>query len=110
MDKKISNPVLHERFHQIVEQQIRENNTMSNCVNIVPTQFVNMRDGTSTFGVRIYDEYDCMYSNLWEKEEIQVAPRHASFASCAETVGSCGVQELWREDAPASCVLVLRIL
>jgi len=25
MEKKGSNPVLHEQFHQIVEQQIREN-------------------------------------------------------------------------------------
>ena len=45
---------------------------MSNTVNIVPTQFVNMKDNTSTYGVRIYDNYENMYSNYWDKEQIPV--------------------------------------
>ena len=45
---------------------------MSNSVNIVPTQFVNMRTSTASYGVRIYDQYHCMYSNYWEKERVPV--------------------------------------
>ena len=43
---------------------------MSNQVNIVPTEFVNMRTGTISYGVRIYDQYQCMYSNHWRKGQI----------------------------------------
>ncbi len=43
---------------------------MSNQVNIVPTKCNNMRTGTISYGLRIYDEYYCIYSNHWRKGQI----------------------------------------
>jgi hypothetical protein len=39
---------------------------MSNPVNIVPTEFLNVRSGNKTFGVRVYDDHDQAYDNTWE--------------------------------------------
>jgi hypothetical protein len=41
-------------------------NTMSNRISIDPTEFVNIRSGSKTFGVRVYDDYGCAYDNTWE--------------------------------------------
>ena len=39
---------------------------MSNRVNLEPTKFVDVRDGSATFGVRFYDDYDQGYYNCWD--------------------------------------------
>ena len=39
---------------------------MSNHIVIQPTQFVNVRSGSSTLGVRVYDDYGHTYDNTWE--------------------------------------------
>ena len=39
---------------------------MSNQVTIIPTTFVNVRQGTETKGYRIFDEYDSHYNNTWD--------------------------------------------
>lgn len=39
---------------------------MSNRVSIVPTEFVNVRSGNKTFGVRVYDDEGQSYDNTWE--------------------------------------------
>jgi hypothetical protein len=39
---------------------------MSNRLCIVSTEFRNARTEGTTYGVRIYDNYDNVYDNLWE--------------------------------------------
>ena len=39
---------------------------MSNFINVEPTEFKNVRDGTVSFGVRIYDDHGQSYINSWE--------------------------------------------
>ena len=39
---------------------------MSNHIVIQPTQFMNVRSGSSTLGVRVYDDYFHTYDNTWE--------------------------------------------
>lgn len=39
---------------------------MSNRVSIVPTEFVNVRSGDRTLGVRVYDDEGQSYDNTWE--------------------------------------------
>jgi len=39
---------------------------MSNHVVIQPTEFKNIPQGTSTLGVRIYDNYGVSYDNTWK--------------------------------------------
>lgn len=39
---------------------------MSNRLTIEPTEFVNVRSGEKTLGVRIYDDYDQAYINTWD--------------------------------------------
>ena len=39
---------------------------MSNIVEIIPTEFRNVRSGVTSYGYRIYDDYECFYHNLWE--------------------------------------------
>ena len=48
---------------------------MNNRVTIEPTEFVNVRDGTKTYGVRVYDDFGQMYDNTWEsipKDDMKV--------------------------------------
>ena len=40
---------------------------MANRVNIEPTKFVNVRDNSETFGVRVYDDYAQAYDNSWKE-------------------------------------------
>ncbi|HIJ11252.1 TPA: hypothetical protein HA278_04300 [Candidatus Woesearchaeota archaeon] len=39
---------------------------MSNQITIQPTKFVNVRSGSSSLGVRVYDSYGQSYTNTWE--------------------------------------------
>jgi len=39
---------------------------MSNRVAIEPTEFINVRSGEKSLGVRIYDDYDQTYDNTWD--------------------------------------------
>jgi|TARA_Y100000310_G_scaffold262645_1_gene272379 hypothetical protein len=39
---------------------------MSNVITIEPTKFESVRDGTITYGYRIYDDHEAVYCNLWE--------------------------------------------
>lgn len=39
---------------------------MSNQINIMPSEFKNVRTGEVTYGVRVYDDYDSSYDNTWE--------------------------------------------
>jgi len=39
---------------------------MSNIVEIIPTEFHNVRSKVVTYGYRIYDDYECFYHNLWD--------------------------------------------
>lgn len=39
---------------------------MSNRINFIPTQFINMRTGSVSFGFRAYDDYGQTYDNTWE--------------------------------------------
>lgn len=39
---------------------------MSNQIHIEPTQFVDVRTGQTSYGVRVYDDYDQSYDNTWE--------------------------------------------
>ena len=39
---------------------------MANRVNIEPTKFEDVRFGSVTFGVRVYDDYAQAYDNTWE--------------------------------------------
>ena len=39
---------------------------MSNRCHIVRTEFKNIFDGEVTYGFRLYDDYESMYSNLYE--------------------------------------------
>ena len=56
---------------------------MSNEVTIQATQFVNMRGAEktgSTFGFRIYDDYDSVYSNLMmEGEFLDISSEDLAF-------------------------------
>lgn len=36
---------------------------MSNQICIIPTEFVNVKDGSKTFGYRVYDNYGSAYNN-----------------------------------------------
>lgn len=51
---------------------------MSNYVTIEPTEFVNVRTGEKSYGVRIYDEYISAYDNIWESipdDDLEVLER-----------------------------------
>lgn len=39
---------------------------MSNRASIEPTEFVDIKGGEKTLGVRVYDDYDQAYDNTWE--------------------------------------------
>jgi hypothetical protein len=39
---------------------------MSNRVNIEPTEFKDVRTGTVSYGVRVYDDYAMTYDNSWD--------------------------------------------
>jgi hypothetical protein len=39
---------------------------MSNRICIEPTEFVNVRAGVKSYGVRVYDTYGCGYYNCWD--------------------------------------------
>ncbi len=47
---------------------------MSNRVSIQPTIFEDHADGNKTYGVRIYDDYDTVYTNLWNPEDLDALP------------------------------------
>lgn len=51
---------------------------MSNRVTIVPTRFENVRDGTVSYGVRVYDDDAMTYDNSWDEipgEDLEVLAR-----------------------------------
>jgi len=37
-----------------------------NIVTIQPTTFIDQRSGATTYGFRIYDDYDQSYDNTWD--------------------------------------------
>lgn len=39
---------------------------MSNRLTIEPTEFKDVRSGSVTYGVRVYDNFDQKYDNLWD--------------------------------------------
>jgi hypothetical protein len=39
---------------------------MSNRARIEPTEFINVRTGKKSYGVRVYDDYGQSYDNSWE--------------------------------------------
>jgi hypothetical protein len=41
-------------------------NKMINRANIEPTEFINVRTGSKSYGVRVYDDYDQTYINYWD--------------------------------------------
>jgi hypothetical protein len=47
---------------------------MSNTVGIQPTIFEDLPNGEKSYGFRIYDDYDCDYNNLWNWEDLGLAP------------------------------------
>jgi len=40
---------------------------MSNRATIEPTEFVNIRNGERSLGVRVYDNFDQTYDNTWDE-------------------------------------------
>ena len=38
---------------------------MSNHICIIPTNFVNARSGNVSYGVRVYNDHECVYDNSW---------------------------------------------
>lgn len=40
---------------------------MSNRATIEPTEFVNIRSGEKSLGVRVYDDFDQAYDNSWDE-------------------------------------------
>lgn len=47
---------------------------MSNTVRIITTKFVNTKDGTESFGFRIFDDYENLYSNLYDERIKDFSP------------------------------------
>jgi len=57
---------------------------MSNRLTIEPTEFLNVRSGTKTAGVRVYDDYDQAYLNTWDEipdDDMEVLKRVIEFGA-----------------------------